>query len=70
MRQASCSPQRSNAIGNGQVSSLETYAAGKLVKAEYFDEAGKQLTDTSMVNRTSTIKGGQSAWKKYLEPAE
>jgi antitoxin component YwqK of YwqJK toxin-antitoxin module len=52
---------------NGQVSALETYAKGKLLKAEYFDEQGNPLKDTSNVNRKATIKGGQAAWTKYLE---
>jgi antitoxin component YwqK of YwqJK toxin-antitoxin module len=51
---------------NGQVSALETYTHGKLVKAEYFDEQGQALKDTSMVNREVTFKGGQAAWTKYL----
>jgi hypothetical protein len=52
---------------NGQVAALETYNKGKLLKAEYFDEQGKLLKDTSMVNRNASIKGGQAAWRKYLE---
>jgi antitoxin component YwqK of YwqJK toxin-antitoxin module len=51
---------------NGQVSALETYTDGQMIKAEYFDESGKQLTDTSQVNREATMKGGQKAWTKYL----
>lgn len=51
---------------NGQVSALETYANGKLLKAEYFDERGNALRDTSNVNRDASIKGGQSAWTNYL----
>lgn len=52
---------------NGQASALETYANGKLRNAEYFDEYGKPLTDTSMVNRKASIAGGQAAWAKYLQ---
>lgn len=51
---------------NGQLSALETYTNGKLVKAEYFDEQGQSLKDTSNVNHAATIKGGQSAWTQYL----
>jgi antitoxin component YwqK of YwqJK toxin-antitoxin module len=51
---------------NGQVSALETYTNGKMIKAEYFDESGKQFTDTSQVNREATMKGGQKAWTNYL----
>jgi len=52
---------------NGQLSSSETYEMGKMLSAEYFDEAGKQLTDTSSVNQEATLKGGDAAWRKYLE---
>lgn len=51
---------------NGQVSALETYSMGTLLKAEYFDEKGNVLKDTSNVNREASIKGGQPAWTKYL----
>jgi TonB family protein len=43
------------------------YAKGYQVSAEYFDEEGKPLTDTTGVNREATMKGGEAAWKKYLE---
>jgi len=52
---------------NGQLSSLETYANGKLTVAEYFDENGRPLADTSGVNKEAAFKGGEQAWKKYLE---
>ena len=52
---------------NGQVSALETYENGRLLKAEYFDEQGKPLKDTSMVNRKASMNGGQAAWTRYLE---
>jgi antitoxin component YwqK of YwqJK toxin-antitoxin module len=52
---------------NGQVSALETHDKGKLSKAEYFDEQGQLLKDTSMVNRDASILGGQAAWTKYLQ---
>jgi len=52
---------------NEQVSSLETYDKGKQISAHYFDETGKELTDTSSVNREANFNGGIAAWKKYLE---
>ena len=52
---------------NGQISALESYVNGKLLNAEYFDEQGKPLKDTSKVNRKASIKGGEAAWTKYLE---
>jgi antitoxin component YwqK of YwqJK toxin-antitoxin module len=52
---------------NGKVSASETYSKGKMIKAEYFDEQGNLLTDTSNVNRDAMLKGGEGAWKKYLE---
>lgn len=51
---------------NGQLASLETYANGKLIAAEYFDETGKAQIDTSGVNKQADFKGGVEAWKKYL----
>src|SRR6185503_19167524 len=52
---------------NGQMSASEIYNKGKLISVEYFDEEGKPQTDTSLVTRDATIKGGDGAWKKYLE---
>lgn len=52
---------------NGSVAALETYAYGKLLQAEYFDDQGTPLKDTSMVNREASIKGGPAAWTRYLE---
>jgi hypothetical protein len=51
---------------NGQLSSLETYANGKLIAAEYFDETGKPQTDTLGINKQADFKGGIEGWKKYL----
>jgi len=51
---------------NGQLSSLETYANGKLIMAKYFDETGKPQTDTSAANREAAFKGGEEGWKSYL----
>lgn len=52
---------------NGEVAAAEVYAKGKLISAEYFDEEGKPQTDTSNVNRAAGFKGGEEAWKKYME---
>ena len=52
---------------NGQASALETYANGKLGAAEYFDEQGKSVKDTSKVNRSASFAGGQAAWTRYLQ---
>ncbi|MEJ0104152.1 MAG: energy transducer TonB [Bacteroidota bacterium] len=52
---------------NGQVSSVEMYSRGDLVSAGYFDESGNSQADTSAVNHEATVKGGEQAWKKYLE---
>ncbi len=52
---------------NGQLSAVETYKKDERISAEYFDEEGKPQTDTSAANREATIKGGEAAWRKYLE---
>lgn len=52
---------------NGQLSASEHYDNGKMSKVEYFDEQGNSKTDTSDVNREAMLKGGEVAWKKYLE---
>lgn len=52
---------------NGELSSLEIYKKGKIISVEYYDETGKLQTDTTAVNREATLKGGEAAWKKYLE---
>jgi TonB family protein len=52
---------------NGTLSASEIYDKGKMISAEYFDDAGKQVTDTSAINREAAFKGGVNAWKKYLE---
>jgi len=52
---------------NGELSSVEIYKKGSRNSAEYFDEKGQQLSDTSSVNREAGFKGGQKAWIKYLE---
>ena len=52
---------------NSQVSAIEVYSRGNRISADYFDETGKLQTDTSAVNREAQVKGGEAAWKKYLE---
>jgi TonB family protein len=52
---------------NGQLSSVEVYANGRLISAEYSDEKGQPLTDTSNANRKVSFKGGIEGWKKYVE---
>jgi antitoxin component YwqK of YwqJK toxin-antitoxin module len=52
---------------NGQLSSSAVYRKGNIISIEYFDEAGKTQTDTSAVNREAVLKGGEVAWRKYLE---
>lgn len=52
---------------NGEISAVEVYAKGELISAEYFDEEGKPQSDTSNVNRSAGFKGGEEAWRKYLE---
>ena len=52
---------------NGQRAAMEVYNDGKLVGAEYFDESGKVNEDTSGVNQEARFKGGEEAWRKYLE---
>ena len=52
---------------NGQVSAVELYNNGNIIKAEYFDESGSPLIDTSLVGREADMKGGSSAWNRYLE---
>jgi antitoxin component YwqK of YwqJK toxin-antitoxin module len=52
---------------NGEIAASETYSRGRMISAEYFDESGKLQADTSSIIRDATLKGGESAWKKYLE---
>ncbi|RYG42156.1 MAG: hypothetical protein EOO01_23645, partial [Chitinophagaceae bacterium] len=51
---------------NGQMSAAIVYEKGEQASAEYFDEAGKLLTDTSAVNREANYKSGEDGWRKYL----
>jgi TonB family protein len=52
---------------NGQPSAWIMQSNGIVLKAEYFEEGGKPLKDTSMVNRPASFPGGQAAWTKYLQ---
>ena len=49
------------------MSAAEVYAKGNRISVEYFDEEGKPQTDTSAVNRKASIKGGEAAWRRYME---
>jgi TonB family protein len=51
---------------NGQLSANEMYSAGKLMAAVYFDETGKEQSDTSTIDREAGFKGGEKDWIKYL----
>lgn len=51
---------------NGKLSSVEIYHHGEMISAEYFNENGEVLTDTSLVNRDADFKGGIKEWSKYL----
>lgn len=52
---------------NGQLSSLEVYDKGLLQSKQYFSEDGKEITDTTSIDRGASFPGGQKAWMKYLQ---
>jgi Gram-negative bacterial TonB protein C-terminal len=43
------------------------YSHDNRTSTDYFDESGTPQTDTSAVNHEAMVKGGEAAWKKYLE---
>jgi antitoxin component YwqK of YwqJK toxin-antitoxin module len=51
---------------NGQLSAAIEFDNGEQVSAEYYDETGKVLTDTSEVNREANFKTGDDGWRRYL----
>ncbi|MBZ5856814.1 energy transducer TonB [Flavihumibacter profundi] len=51
---------------NGEVSSVEVYNEGKLMDKTYFDENGKQISDTTSRDANASFPGGISAWQNYL----
>lgn len=50
---------------NGQLSSQEEYADGKLMTKHYFDEDGKPM-DTTNRDRDAAYPKGEKAWLNYL----
>lgn len=52
---------------NGNLSSLEVYDTGNLLSKQYFDEAGKEIKDTTSKDTAASFPGGQKAWAKYLQ---
>jgi hypothetical protein len=51
---------------NGNPSAIEKYDHGKLISRQYFDEQGKEMTDTSNHDHQAAFTGGQKAWLKYM----
>ncbi len=51
---------------NGQVSSLETYDAGKLMDKQYFDEKGIEIKDTTNRDHAASFPGGNKAWVEFI----
>ena len=51
---------------NGNVSSIETYDQGVLVKKQFFDETGRKIDDTTNSVRQAGFPGGPEAWVKYI----
>jgi TonB family protein len=52
---------------NGKTAAVEDYHEGKLINKVYYDEEGKELTDTTDKDRSAEFKGGSAKWRKYLE---
>lgn len=51
---------------NGNLSVIETYDHGTLIKSEYYDETG-QPTDFHTPNSGAEFPGGEKAWLKYIQ---
>lgn len=51
---------------NGKPAGMETFNNGKLVTAEYLNEDGSKLADTSQSHAGASFKGGLSGWQHYL----
>ncbi|MEO5684188.1 MAG: TonB family protein [Chitinophagaceae bacterium] len=51
---------------NGHAAAVEAYQNGKLLSADYYQEDGSALTDTSKANTSAIFKGGLTGWQKYL----
>jgi len=50
---------------NGNLSAIETYDHGNLVKTDYYDENG-QPTDFHTPDSDADFPGGESGWHKYI----
>jgi TonB family protein len=51
---------------NGQISSIETLADGKLITKQYFDETGKAIADALSRDTPATFPGGPKKWSQYI----
>ncbi|MEO6540277.1 MAG: energy transducer TonB, partial [Ferruginibacter sp.] len=51
---------------NGKRAAVEEYKQDALVSRIYFDESGRQLTDTTNKDRPSAFKGGPKKWRSFL----
>ena len=51
---------------NGKPAAVEEYKHNELVSRIYYDEAGKQLTDTTSKDRPAGFKGGNKKWRSFL----
>jgi TonB family protein len=52
---------------NGKLAAKERYRNNKLESADFFDENGLPLTDTSRVNKEAEFRGGIAGWQRYLD---
>ena len=52
---------------NGQLSATELYDDGILKTAEYFQEDGTKLVDTTLAHREHGFKKGKSDWQEYID---
>lgn len=52
---------------NGQLAAKETYLHDKITDSSYFDEEGRPLPKKLYENSYAVFKGGNKAWRKYLE---
>lgn len=52
---------------NGNISAMEVYNSGQLASRAYYDEGGRQISDTTNKDREADFPGGMKAWQKYLQ---
>jgi antitoxin component YwqK of YwqJK toxin-antitoxin module len=52
---------------NGKTAAIEDYREDVLTSKTYFDEEGKELTDTTNKDRQADFNGGNAKWQKYLQ---